>query len=885
MTNLFKKIATSIVGMAMAIGVGVAVGDNNKENVPASAASQNWTKITTMPQSGSKYLIVDSSNDYLLDATVSSTNIDSSDNSSSVIISNGKISGVDDSKAWVFTNAGTYWNIGNGSFYIGRNANSNGINQTATASDDNAKNTISNSSGTFTISGNGGRQLRYNSQSGQEKFRYFASGTVFLFEIDTGSGDPETITVSYNANGGEGTMSASTVTDGSVTLTANTFTRSKHAFTGWNTKANGLNGTAYANEAVINNITESFTLYAQWSQNEWDVTYSANGGSGTMAASTTSSNAAICTFVPPTNMVFSGWNTAANGNGTSYAVGADLSAITEDTTLYAQWTARPSLSGSEIVAYDMNCPYAGKSKNNGYATYYDVSISDVTWNAPGNQSITDDTNVWRIGGGNGSYTRTITQKSGSLSSHAITKMVLNHSGLSNASLKINYIQLQVGNSDFSEIVQTIKYTPSLTTSSGSIEFYASSNSLWTSSKYYKLSIDCTNTTSSNYGLNLTSLQFYYDYVSSDVVTNLTISSYSLTPVKGANVKTTLNGLTITASVNGVSKSYSNYSASVLRRNNEPDAVTDSTVFTVGDNKLIVTALDGDGNGSYESKEISLNVSFTPILTVGNTYALVYSGNVFTCDINSYKGTAASYSSTPASYGLLVENGLYSGTVSFKILSGTNANKYISWTSNTQLGLSENKTNLSSWIAFNDGENNIIANSDNEAGVLYYNGSMFAGYTSKGTNNYPSLLLLGTAKCDTFASEFMKMDSYDQGGTKGQQGSGDGHSCETYYPIAKAVFNGTATGENAQYNLSEDERLLIADANGLYTNAFERLKEWARINSDSYNGTSHLLEANKAGIEMLKTSSESSTVIVVVVTSLISITAFGAFLFLKKRKEQ
>ena len=49
-----------------------------------------------------------------------------------------------------------------------------------------------------------------------------------------------------------------------------------------------------------------------------------------------------------TGYTFSGWNTKANGTGTTYAEGANFN-ITENTTLYAQWTAKTatSLSWSE----------------------------------------------------------------------------------------------------------------------------------------------------------------------------------------------------------------------------------------------------------------------------------------------------------------------------------------------------------------------------------------------------------------------------------------------------------------------------------------------------------------------------------------------------------
>ena len=37
------------------------------------------------------------------------------------------------------------------------------------------------------------------------------------------------------------------------------------------------------------------------------------------------------------NCTFAGWNTKENGSGTAYAAGSQLT-ISEDTTLYAQWT-------------------------------------------------------------------------------------------------------------------------------------------------------------------------------------------------------------------------------------------------------------------------------------------------------------------------------------------------------------------------------------------------------------------------------------------------------------------------------------------------------------------------------------------------------------------
>ena len=70
-------------------------------------------------------------------------------------------------------------------------------------------------------------------------------------------------TVSFDANGGTGSMSSMTFGKGETkTLTANTFTRTGYTFTGWNTKADGT-GISYTNKQSIT-PTENLTLYAQW---------------------------------------------------------------------------------------------------------------------------------------------------------------------------------------------------------------------------------------------------------------------------------------------------------------------------------------------------------------------------------------------------------------------------------------------------------------------------------------------------------------------------------------------------------------------------------------------------------------------------------------------
>jgi uncharacterized protein (TIGR02145 family) len=72
-----------------------------------------------------------------------------------------------------------------------------------------------------------------------------------------------TVTVTFDANGGTGEMAPQTFTIGTAqALTANAFTKENNWFTGWNTAIDGQ-GTAYTDSQEIT-ATESITLYAQW---------------------------------------------------------------------------------------------------------------------------------------------------------------------------------------------------------------------------------------------------------------------------------------------------------------------------------------------------------------------------------------------------------------------------------------------------------------------------------------------------------------------------------------------------------------------------------------------------------------------------------------------
>ena len=79
--------------------------------------------------------------------------------------------------------------------------------------------------------------------------------------------EPDTYTVTFDPNNGEGTMENQTLTyNTEQTLTPSTFSRDGWYFTGWNTSMDGT-GTTYADGEKIVNLTtagNTITLYAQW---------------------------------------------------------------------------------------------------------------------------------------------------------------------------------------------------------------------------------------------------------------------------------------------------------------------------------------------------------------------------------------------------------------------------------------------------------------------------------------------------------------------------------------------------------------------------------------------------------------------------------------------
>lgn len=176
--------------------------------------------------------------------------------------------------------------------------------------------------------------------------------------------------VIFNKNDSSGTTgsqsaSISTALSSSDVLRA----RTGYTFAGWNTQADGLGTTTYA-EGDLYSFAADITLYAKWTPNTYTVTYDANSStSGSVPSNQTKTYAVSLTLqtntgtLARTGYTFGGWNTLANGSGDLYSSGGSYTA-NAGVTLYAKWTIN-----TYTLTYDDNTSNGGTVPTDGSSPY------------------------------------------------------------------------------------------------------------------------------------------------------------------------------------------------------------------------------------------------------------------------------------------------------------------------------------------------------------------------------------------------------------------------------------------------------------------------------------------------------------------------------------
>ena len=210
-------------------------------------------------------------------------------------------------------------------------------------------------------------------------------------------------TVSFNANGGTGTMNDQSIPVGTTTnLTSNSFTRSGYEFTGWNTKDDGT-GTSYTDGQSVTDIASpgrTITLYAQWKQGCFAgyICYLGNGfDEGTMGRQSASDGNTVKLFASNYSRDgygFAGWtdteNYATNPNAHFYGPNEDITVPTGTTAnglkLYAVWIQSVGTMQSNTASVCNNLTAATYS-NEGDS---DESTWSITANLNSISALTDN---------------------------------------------------------------------------------------------------------------------------------------------------------------------------------------------------------------------------------------------------------------------------------------------------------------------------------------------------------------------------------------------------------------------------------------------------------------------------------------------------------------
>lgn len=159
----------------------------------------------------------------------------------------------------------------------------------------------------------------------------------------------DTYSVKFHANTGEGTMPKQTFEyDEEKRFTLNSYYKLGFTFNSWNSAADGEGEKSYSDGELVKNLSlingETIDLYAQWLANTYSILFESNGGTGSMVPlEMTYDKSKLLTenrFIKK-GYQFINWNTAQNGQGTSYENQESVQNLTavkdEQLPLYAQW--------------------------------------------------------------------------------------------------------------------------------------------------------------------------------------------------------------------------------------------------------------------------------------------------------------------------------------------------------------------------------------------------------------------------------------------------------------------------------------------------------------------------------------------------------------------
>lgn len=199
--------------------------------------------------------------------------------------------------------------------------------------------------------GEGETFMGWTEQQGSTRLFNFATQITRDIHLYPVIMDGKTYTLTYDANGGTGTVPTDSNKYAKGTyaqvVSGSGLTREGMIFLGWSTKQTADSPAYYPGGSV--KINDNTTLYAVWGTptGKAAITYHSNFGNDQTRKSEDKPINSLITVegygnlnLPSrTGYEFTGWNTASDGTGTAYAAGATARLTAGGNDLYAQWKA------------------------------------------------------------------------------------------------------------------------------------------------------------------------------------------------------------------------------------------------------------------------------------------------------------------------------------------------------------------------------------------------------------------------------------------------------------------------------------------------------------------------------------------------------------------
>ena len=321
--------------------------------------------------------------------------------------------------------------------------------------------------------------------------------------------------------------------------------------------------------------------------------------------------------------------------------------------LFALIAGSMSVWADDVLVYTLDGTITGGT--NGYDTESSITQNGMRWGVVGNTT----TNPWRIGGKSlDAVDRDITGQDGF--TEALSKVTVNHAGTTSDNLIVNSVKLTVAtDADYSNVIDVVTLSPTIgKNTAGSFSFTPTSPLMvWSANCYYKITINVSNSKSSNYGFQPTAITFYKEVAVTATTTTIDASGITNTNIANGTEAGSLSA-TVKAgnnTVSGATVSWTSSDEDVAIIDNDgvvtlvaPGTTTitasyagDGTTYGASSDtyELEVTDSRAEAGLAYEVTEQSViigEVLDAPTLT--NPYSLTvnyYSGNedIATVDAN------------------------------------------------------------------------------------------------------------------------------------------------------------------------------------------------------------------------------------------------------------